>query len=73
MTMLIHEGEHRPRPWEPNWRALRWVAVAGVVGYGATAATGAIGVLLVFLAFYAACKAFAEAFPYEGGLREHRQ
>jgi hypothetical protein len=73
MTMLIHEEERRPRPWHPNWRIWRWLAVAAVVGYGATAATGGIGVLLTLVAFYAACKAVAEALPYGDGLREHRQ
>jgi hypothetical protein len=73
MTMLIHEEEPRPRPWQPNWRVWRWLLVAAVVGYGATAATGGIGVLLALIAFYAACQALAEAIPYGGGLSEHRQ
>jgi hypothetical protein len=73
MTMLIHEEERRPRPWEPNWRIWRWLIVAVVVGYAATSAGGGIGVLLIFGAFFAACKALAEAIPYGDGLREHRQ
>jgi hypothetical protein len=73
MTMLIHEEEPRPQPWQPNWRVWGWVAVALLVGFAALSAKGGIGVLLVFLAFFAACKAAAEAVPYGGGLREHRQ
>jgi hypothetical protein len=73
MTMLIHEEEPGPRPWRPNWRIWRWVAVAVVVGYAATETAGGVGVLLILIAFYAACKAVAEAIPYGGGLHEHRQ
>jgi hypothetical protein len=73
MTMLIHEREDGPRPWQPDWRVWRWVVVAVVVGYAATRATGGIGVLLILVAFAAACKALDEALPYRGGLREHRQ
>jgi hypothetical protein len=73
MTMLIHEPEDGPRPWQPDWRVWRWVALAVVVGYAATRATGGIGVLLILVAFYAACKALAQALPYAGGLHEHRQ
>jgi hypothetical protein len=73
MTMLIHEEEPRPRPWQPNWRIWRWVAVALVVGYGATNAAGGVATLLILISFFAACKAVAEALPYGGGLREHRQ
>ena len=73
MTMLIHEEEPGPRPWQPNWRIWRWAAVALIVGYAATNATGAVATLLILVAFAAACKAVAEAVPYGGGLREHRQ
>jgi hypothetical protein len=73
MTMLIHEREPGPQPWQPNWRVWRWVAAAVIVGFAATHATGGVGVLLILLAFYAACKAVSEAIPYGGGLREHRQ
>jgi hypothetical protein len=73
MTMLIHEEEPRPRPWQPNWRIWRWVAVALVVGYAATEARGGVGTLLILVAFSAACKALSEALPYGDGLREHRQ
>jgi predicted lysophospholipase L1 biosynthesis ABC-type transport system permease subunit len=73
MTMLIHEGDERPREWQPDWRIWRWVVLAVVVGYAATQASGWIGVLLILVAFAAACKALDEALPYGGGLREHRQ
>jgi hypothetical protein len=73
MTMLIHEREDGLRPWQPDWRVWRWVAVAVLVGYAATRTTGGIGVLLILVAFCAACKALDQALPYGGGLREHRQ
>jgi hypothetical protein len=73
MTMLIHERPEEPRPWQPNWRVWRWVALTVVVGWAATQAAGGVGVLLILVAFYAACKALAEALPYGGGLHEHRQ
>jgi hypothetical protein len=73
MTMLVHERPAGPRPWQPNWRIWRWVAVAAIVGYAASRATGGVGVLLIMVTFYAACKAVAEAIPYGNGLREHRQ
>ena len=71
--MLIHEQPPGPRPWSPNWRVWRWVAVAALVFYGSTADDGAVGFLLLVVAFYAGCRAVTEALPGWQGMREHKQ
>jgi hypothetical protein len=61
-------------PWEPNWRAWRYVALALLAVYAAVRAkAGAVETLMVIIAFGFFCRAALEALPEGDGLREWRQ
>jgi hypothetical protein len=66
-------GDDERAVWEPNWRVWRWVAAAGVVGYGSAHTHGALAAVLVLVVFGLVCQAAAEALPKGDGLREYRQ
>ena len=70
------EPEPRPdgrRPWEPNWRMWRWIAVAVVASYCVTRTDGVPSLVFMLVAFTAGCLAVDRALPRGDGLREWHQ
>ncbi|HEY1356741.1 MAG TPA: hypothetical protein VGF21_00400 [Thermoleophilaceae bacterium] len=74
--MLIDDRPHpdaEPRPIDPNWAVVRWLAVAGILGFAGAHAGGFVGYLILCAVVYAVCRALVTLVDYGDGLREWRQ
>ena len=58
---------------EPNWRVVRWLAVAAVLVFAGVHTTGFTAYLIICATVYAVCKAGVSVRTYDFGLKDWRQ